>query len=1130
MPLKLLFFSLLQFVFISVYSQTTDLAIVVEAQNLSGTDVSQVHIFESFQYLVTVSNSGNSVTNASFSVQLDSDATITSYESINASGGASIIPFEDFNLTTDNLLSAVISSLPNNSSIEIRIELNAPNTIGGISANANISAPDTVEDTNLSNNQSIISIDVTDLEIDFTVTHSQVSPAQGTPINTWGDTVTYEFTITNNSDIAFPLAGFEGNMNLSSDIIYGRPVIQPVSLTCLNGINGMTCPADLNITTTPIIISSSHTVFSFNTPINFTSGGSLTFEVVYQYLDPTCGLELQPLIVESFMTLILDHSNESSNISNPVTTNLILGELCDLTDLCIDTIQIDPAVGSLVNWGEQITFETTFCNNGPLDAPARFFLQNLSPTVPWEIVSLQCLSTTGDISCTDFTLTNQGQIWTSNTFIMPADATITIETVVVFIEPECSTNVGNTMAHVRSGTNLLAVDIIDSNIANNTQSDFVDLPQISLCPTSDLLITKTQVSPALPEGNSSQNTTDWGSVTYEITATNSGDSDTQIVLTDFIPANANLMVDGTLVSVECVSTTGTASCFPINNAYVGITHDSEPEDGNEDVFWEILETDNWILPAQSSVTFLAIVDWSPECSINAVPATNKVTLEHIGSFVDPNTSNNEADVTTYFAPCIDLVVQTFPEFSSVFVNQPFDWIIDITNSATSSSAIDVVFEDVLNSVFVINGLPSCTITSGNATCIPSFNITNNFISETIPSIDAGSTIRIRVPVMAPNFGGAFNNIAEAIPNIINNQEITPDTNISINSVQVLAPTLTKSFNPETIIVGQESTLTFRVQNLSTNPSQNNISFTDNLPSNLFLSGPITWVEDNGCTATFIGNTGDQFITVSDLSFPSGVSSCTFSVTVTSNIAGIYINNHSNFSNQSNIDTTQTSATLTVVEDTSNVDIEVLKDVFPQEVSLGDTVEFTITITNLGTTAGNQIEIYESLPAGYQYISSNSTSGIYDHSSFIWSLGILNPNQPETLTIEAEVISSNNLLNIAFLQALTETDRNETNNQDTAEVGLDNCLDVPQGISPNGDSKNDFLIIPCIEDYQDNEIKIYNRLGVLIYQSKNYQNDWNGFPNTGFPLTDKRLPVGTYFYILEVNSSQEPILGWVYLSY
>ncbi len=1130
MRLKLLFITLLQFLLINVYSQTTDLAIVVEAQNLNGADVSQVHIFETFQYIITISNSGNNVSNASFSIQLDSDVTMVSYESINASGGAPIIPNEDFNLTGDNLLSAMISTMPNNSSLEIRVELNAPNTLGGISANATIFSPSSIQDTNLSNNQSIISIDVTDLEIDFTVTHTQVSPPEGTPITAWGDTVTYEFTITNNSDIAYPLSGFEGKINLSSDIIYGRPVLTPVSLSCLSGTNGMTCLTDINIPSVPILISSEHTIFDFNTAIEFPSGGSLTFEVVYQYLEPTCGLELQPIDVKSYISLVLDHSNESSNNSNLVTTNLIIGELCDLTDICIDTIQIDPAAGSLVNWGEQITFETTFCNNGPLDAPSRFFLQNLTPSLPWEIISLQCLSTTGDITCLDFILSEQGQVWTSNTFIMPADATITIETVIFFNEPECTTMVGNTVAHVRSGTNLLSVDIIDSNIANNTQSDYINLPQVPVCPTSDLQITKTQISPALPEGNSPQNTTVWGSVTYEITATNTGNSDTQIVLTDFIPSNANLMVDGTLISVECVSTTGTATCFPINNAYIGIPHDSQPEDGNEDVFWEILEADNWILPGQSSVTFLAVVDWSPECSINAIPASNKVTLEHIGSFVDPNTSNNEATVITYFAPCIDLVVQTFPEFSSVVVNQSFDWIIDITNSATSSNAIDIAFEDVLNPVFTINGLPSCSVTSGSATCIPSFDITNNIISGIIPSIDAGSTIRIRIPVIAPNFGGAFNNIAEAIPNSNNNEEITPDTNISINSVQVLAPTLSKSFNPETIIVGQESILTFTVVNLSTNPSQNGISFTDNLPPDLFLSGPIIWVEDNGCTATFSGNTGDNFVTVTDLSFPSGVTSCTFSVTVTSDIAGVYINNHSNFSNQNNIDTSQASATLNVVEDTSNVDIEVLKDVFPQEVSLGDTVQFTITITNLGTTVGNQIEIFESLPIGYQYISSNSTSGVYDSTSFIWSVDVLNPNQSETLTIEAQVISSNNLLNTAYLQALIETDRNETNNQDTAEVELDNCLTIPQGISPNDDAKNDFLVIPCIEDYENNQIKIYNRLGVLIYESKNYQNDWNGYPNKGFPLTDKRLPVGTYFYILEVDSSQKPIIGWVYLSY
>lgn len=62
---------------------------------------------------------------------------------------------------------------------------------------------------------------------------------------------------------------------------------------------------------------------------------------------------------------------------------------------------------------------------------------------------------------------------------------------------------------------------------------------------------------------------------------------------------------------------------------------------------------------------------------------------------------------------------------------------------------------------------------------------------------------------------------------------------------------------------------------------------------------------------------------------------------------------------------QANATLTVLADGSDVDIEVVKSVSPTEASLGGEVQFTITITNLGTTTATLIEIFESLPNGYQ---------------------------------------------------------------------------------------------------------------------------------------------------------------------
>ena len=68
---------------LQVHGQTTDLSIAIEAQNLSGNAISQVDIYEDFQYVITVLNSGNSVDNATISVTFDTDLTILSYNSQN---------------------------------------------------------------------------------------------------------------------------------------------------------------------------------------------------------------------------------------------------------------------------------------------------------------------------------------------------------------------------------------------------------------------------------------------------------------------------------------------------------------------------------------------------------------------------------------------------------------------------------------------------------------------------------------------------------------------------------------------------------------------------------------------------------------------------------------------------------------------------------------------------------------------------------------------------------------------------------------------------------------------------------------------------------------------------------------
>ena len=190
-PLYLLLFVLSNVFVLS--SQTTDLSIAIEAQNLSGGAISQINIYEDFQYVITVLNSGNSVDNATISVNFDADLTIISYTSQNNNAGASDISNINVN---SNVLTASIATMPNNSSVELLVLVTAPTNLGGIAANGTVSPPENTTDTNTSNNQSIISIDVLDIIIDFTVIQTQIQPVEGTAINAWGDNVTYQFTIT----------------------------------------------------------------------------------------------------------------------------------------------------------------------------------------------------------------------------------------------------------------------------------------------------------------------------------------------------------------------------------------------------------------------------------------------------------------------------------------------------------------------------------------------------------------------------------------------------------------------------------------------------------------------------------------------------------------------------------------------------------------------------------------------------------------------------------------------------------------------------------------------------------------------------------------------------------------------
>ncbi len=74
------------------------------------------------------------------------------------------------------------------------------------------------------------------------------------------------------------------------------------------------------------------------------------------------------------------------------------------------------------------------------------------------------------------------------------------------------------------------------------------------------------------------------------------------------------------------------------------------------------------------------------------------------------------------------------------------------------------------------------------------------------------------------------------------------------------------------------------------------------------------------------------------------------------------------------------------------------------------------------------------------------------------------------------------------------------------------IELPNGISPNGDGFNDNLQVRGLENFPSNSLQIYNRWGNLVHEEQNYSNmtPWYGLNKSG-----EELPEGTYFVIVEI---------------
>ncbi len=227
----------------------------------------------------------------------------------------------------------------------------------------------------------------------------------------------------------------------------------------------------------------------------------------------------------------------------------------------------------------------------------------------------------------------------------------------------------------------------------------------------------------------------------------------------------------------------------------------------------------------------------------------------------------------------------------------------------------------------------------------------------------------------------------------------------------------------------------------------------------------------------------------------------------------------------------TADTATISIDVVNqADIKITKLLrAPAVISVNDEIGFTMIAENFGPAVGTEVVIQDSLYANLsdpRVMTVNIGKVSFDPLTrkITWRIDTLLVGQKDSLVIRVKIISGGEIRNGATVKA-KQTDPVSGNNGAvvTNITGGQVLVEgrpffIPSVFTPNGDGKNDKFTILGINQFPGSELIIYNRWGNVVYQSKDYKNDWDG----------RGLNEGTYYYTLNLKTTtgSQRMAGWV----
>lgn len=100
-----------------------------------------------------------------------------------------------------------------------------------------------------------------------------------------------------------------------------------------------------------------------------------------------------------------------------------------------------------------------------------------------------------------------------------------------------------------------------------------------------------------------------------------------------------------------------------------------------------------------------------------------------------------------------------------------------------------------------------------------------------------------------------------------------------------------------------------------------------------------------------------------------------------------------------------------------------------------------------------------------------------------------------------------------------TDANNCVGSDTINIAFCGDFVIPNAFTPNEDGANETWNIEYLFVFEQVTVDVFNRWGERVFHSEGYSEPWDGKNMKG-----KKLPMDTYYYVIDLHNGETPMVG------